>query len=175
MERVVKTDILPMTDKTAVQRQTRTAAQRSTRKGQAASVRRQSRQRLRSGLRFGCEEQQDERAMSFVLKGKTFHKRYDACGELSIVDERNAALFFCTNRATASAKPAIRGCLPLVAAGTAFPPHFFVGPGGVILRHFCVLLIIPFLKQVRTFLGDATQSFGAVRAIGAIMSTPASI
>ena len=79
LARAVKIDILSATDKTAAQRRPQTATQRSTRTGQAASVRRQSRRRLRSGLRFGKEEQRRERALTYKISRS---KRYKACSDV---------------------------------------------------------------------------------------------
>ena len=92
--------------------------------------------------------------------------------ELSCFEKRNAAPLFCTGGTTASTKPAVGGRLPHMAADAAFPPHFFVGSRRAILWRFCVLLIVPFPKQVRPFLRDAAQPFGAICAIRTIMPSP---
>ena len=41
------------------------------------------RERSRSEISWGSEEQQRERAMSFLVKQKTRRKRYNACDELA--------------------------------------------------------------------------------------------
>ena len=87
----------------------------------------------------------------------------------------NPARLFCAGGTAASAVPVVRRSLPLVTAGAALPPHFFVRTRSDLLRRFHVLFIIPFLQQVRTPLCDAPQSFRTLCTIRTIMSSSAPI
>ena len=131
----------------------------------------------KGGELFGRWDQSSRSPSSALLidmrKRRTFVRRFRRCifHQLSGVDKRDAAPLFCASGTTASTKPAVGGRFPHVAADAAFPPYLFIRSRRAILRRFCILLVVPFSEQVRPFLCDAAQPFGAIRAIGTILSS----
>ena len=91
------------------------------------------------------------------------------------VGKNKAAAFSGTNRAAASTKPTVRGCLPAVTTDNALPPHFFIRARRIILWGANISFIIPFLNQGRTLIGNTGQLFRMIGTIGAIMSSPTPI
>lgn len=86
-----------------------------------------------------------------------------------------SALLFCAGEATAYAAPAVRRNLPLVTACTALPTTLFIRARSNLLRRLRVLLIIPFLQQIRALRRDAPQSFRMICTVRTIMFSSASV